>query len=68
MYVDVWIGMGMIVYICMSIYIYAHFYSYYYINGCFMNTQVSQNCLAEAKDYPDVFREVCPSSVDLRVK
>ncbi len=32
-----------------------------------MNTQVSQNCLAEAKDYPDVFWEVCPSSVDLRV-
>ncbi len=26
-----------------------------------MNIQVSQNCLAEAKDYPDAFQEVRPS-------
>lgn len=26
-----------------------------------MNTLVSQNCLAKAKDYPDTLREVCPS-------
>ncbi len=29
--------------------------------NCIMNTQVSQNCLAEAKMYPDAFQGVCPS-------